>query len=119
YTSARLAGRQWRIRPPFLFTTLRTAMALVRVDPRRAEDLLADLAELFRVALDAGGDAVTLAHEIELARRYLEIEQARFGERLLVRWELDEAAAAAKLPPLLLQPLLENAVRHGIEPAPA
>jgi two-component system sensor histidine kinase AlgZ len=117
-TSARLAELQSRIRPHFLFNTLNTAMALVRVDPRRAEDLLADLAELFRVALDAGYDAVTLADEIELARRYLEIEQMRFGARLQVQWDLDAQADGVRVPALLLQPLLENAVRHGVEPAP-
>jgi two-component system sensor histidine kinase AlgZ len=117
-TSARLAELQSRIRPHFLFNTLNTAMALVRVDPRRAEDLLADLAELFRVALDAGYDAVTLADEIELARRYLEIEQLRFGARLQVQWDLDAQADGVRVPALLLQPLLENAVRHGVEPAP-
>lgn len=118
-TTARLTELQSRIRPHFLFNTLNTAMALVRVDPRRAEDMLADLAELFRVALSAGGEAVTLADEIDLAQRYLAIEQVRFGSRLAVTWELDDAVAGAKVPSLLLQPLLENAVRHGIEPAAA
>jgi len=116
--SARLAELQSRIRPHFLFNTLNTAIALVRVDPRRAEDVLADLAELFRVALLPRDEAVTLADEIELARRYLAIEQVRFGSRLVVQWELDGEAGRARVPPLLLQPLVENAVRHGIEPAP-
>ncbi|MBP6778483.1 MAG: sensor histidine kinase, partial [Piscinibacter sp.] len=62
--------------------------------------------------------AVTLGSEVELAQRYLAIEQIRFGERLRVTWELDPAAAPARVPPLLLQPLVENAVRHGVEPAP-
>jgi two-component system sensor histidine kinase AlgZ len=117
-TTARLAELQSRIRPHFLFNTLNTAMALVRVDPQRAEDMLADLSELFRVALAPGHEAVALADEIDLAQRYLAIEQARFGERLAVDWDLDDAAARARVPPLLLQPLLENAVRHGIEPSP-
>ena len=118
---ARLAELQSRIRPHFLFNTLNTAIALVRVDPSRAEAVLEDLAELFRVALaddQTAQRAATLAEEVELARRYLAIEQIRFGERLQVRWELDAAVDAARLPPLLLQPLVENAVRHGIEPAP-
>ena len=116
---ARLAELQSRIRPHFLFNTLNTAIALVRSDPVRAEGVLEDLAELFRVALaDAGGgNSVTLASEIELVRRYLAIEQLRFGERLRLDWQLDPAAERARLPPLVLQPLLENAVRHGIEPA--
>jgi len=116
-TAARLAELQSRIRPHFLFNTLNTALTLVRLDPERAEGVLEDLAELFRVALSDNGEAVTLAQEIELARRYLAIEQIRFGSRMKVEWQLDAAASAARLPPLLLQPLVENAVRHGVEPA--
>ncbi|HSV69807.1 MAG TPA: histidine kinase [Methylibium sp.] len=120
-TTARLAELQSRIRPHFLFNTLNTAIALVRVDPARAEAVLEDLAELFRVALADGGSqaAATVRDEVELARRYLAIEQLRFGERLQVRWDLDAEAERAKLPPLILQPLVENAVRHGIEPSAA
>ncbi len=114
--SARLAELQSRIRPHFLFNTLNTAVALVRIDPERAEAVLEDLAELFRVALAESGSAVTLADEVALARRYLAIEAARFGARLQVSWELDPHALPARVPPLVLQPLVENAVRHGIEP---
>lgn len=114
-SSARLAELQSRIRPHFLFNALNTALALVRVDPARAEAVLEDLAELFRVALAEAGASVSLAEEIELARRYLAIEQVRFGERLVVRWQVDPRCAAARVPPLMLQPLVENAVRHGIE----
>ena len=117
-TAARLAELQSRIRPHFLFNTLNTAIALVRIDPARAEAVLEDLSELFRVALIESGSSVTLAEEVELAQRYLAIEQIRFGERLKVTWELDARAGEARVPPLLLQPLVENAVRHGIEPAP-
>ena len=115
---ARLAELQSRIRPHFLFNTLNTAISLVRTDPPRAEAVLEDLAELFRVALvDAdSGVAATLASELDLARRYLAIEQLRFGERLRLEWQLDPVAAGARLPALVLQPLLENAVYHGIEP---
>jgi two-component system, LytTR family, sensor histidine kinase AlgZ len=114
---AQLAELQSRIRPHFLFNTLNTAIALVRSDPARAEGVLEHLAELFRAALEApGGNArTTLADELALARRYLDIEQLRFGARLHIEWQLDPAADAAPLPPLALQPLLENAVRHGIE----
>jgi two-component system sensor histidine kinase AlgZ len=118
-TTARLAELQSRIRPHFLFNTLNTALSLVRLDPRRAEDVLEDLAELFRVALTDSGESVSLKEEVELAQRYLAIEQIRFGERLKVSWELDDAAGTARVPPLLLQPLVENAVRHGVEPSPA
>ena len=116
-TTAQLAELQSRIRPHFLFNTLNTALSLVRHDPLRAEGVLEDLAELFRVALTDTGEAVTLDEEVELARRYLAIEQIRFGRRLRIHWELDAAAGAARVPPLLLQPLVENAVRHGVEPA--
>jgi two-component system sensor histidine kinase AlgZ len=114
--SAQLTELQARIRPHFLFNTLNTAMALVRVDAARAEGVLEDLSELFRVALADAGSSVSLDEEVALARRYLDIEQIRFGERLRVRWQLDRDAGSARLPPLLLQPLVENAVRHGVEP---
>ena len=116
-TTARLAELQSRIRPHFLFNTLNTALALVRLDPARAEGVLEDLAELFRVAISDSSESVTLAEEVELAKRYLAIEQIRFGDRLRVVWELDPEAGRARVPPLLLQPLVENAVRHGVEPA--
>jgi two-component system sensor histidine kinase AlgZ len=118
-TAARLTELQSRIRPHFLFNTLNSAIALVRAEPAKAETLLEDLSDLFRQALVDQGESVTLADEIALARRYLAIEQIRFGERLQVEWRLDPAADAARLPPLLLQPLVENAVRHGVEPSPS
>ncbi|MFM2407019.1 MAG: hypothetical protein RL223_4899 [Pseudomonadota bacterium] len=114
---ARLAELQSRIRPHFLFNALNTALALVPARPRQAETVLEDLAALFQVALAESGSAVTLADELDLARRYLAIEQMRFGERLVLSWDLDPKAARARLPPLVLQPLVENAVRHGIEPS--
>jgi two-component system sensor histidine kinase AlgZ len=117
-TTARLAELQSRIRPHFLFNTLNTALSLVRLDPVRAEGVLEDLAELFRVALADNGEAVSLSDEVVLAQRYLAIEQIRFGRRLQVSWDLDPDAGGARVPPLLLQPLVENAVRHGVEPAP-
>jgi two-component system sensor histidine kinase AlgZ len=114
--TARLAELQARIRPHFLFNALNTALALVRVDPARAEGVLEDLAELFRGVLADEHESVSLTQEIELARKYLAIDQIRFGARLMVEWELDPAAGSARVPPLVLQPLVENAVRHGIEP---
>ncbi|HLO94718.1 MAG TPA: histidine kinase, partial [Burkholderiaceae bacterium] len=113
---AQLVELQSRIRPHFLFNTLNSAIVLVQLDPQRAEKVLEDLSELFRVALSENGAAVSLDEEIELARRYLEIEQIRFGDRLRVQWRLDPQAGAVQVPPLLLQPLVENAVRHGVEP---
>jgi two-component system, LytTR family, sensor histidine kinase AlgZ len=116
-TAARLSELQARIRPHFLFNTLNSAIALVREDPTRAENILEDLSDLFRHALMEPRDAVTLAEEVTLARRYLDIEQVRFGERLQVEWALDAQAAGARVPPLMLQPLVENAVKHGVEPS--
>jgi two-component system sensor histidine kinase AlgZ len=113
--AARLAELQSRIRPHFLFNTLNSAITLVQLDPARAEAMLEDLAELFRAALGEVGARVSLASEIELAERYLAIEAVRFGARLRVHWQLDAAAGRAELPALVLQPLVENAVRHGVE----
>ncbi len=116
-TAARLSELQARIRPHFLFNTLNSAIALVREDPALAETILEDLSDLFRHALVDHGDSVTLAEEIALARRYLAIEQVRFGDRLRIEWAIDTDAGNAKVPPLLLQPLVENAVKHGAEPS--
>lgn len=116
-TTARLTELQSRIRPHFLFNTLNSAIALVRDEPAKAESLLEDLSDLFRVALIEQGESTTLAEEITLARRYLGIEQVRFGNRLQVQWNLDPRTDNARLPPLLLQPLVENAVKHGVEPS--
>jgi two-component system, LytTR family, sensor histidine kinase AlgZ len=115
--SARLAELQSRIRPHFLFNALNTALALVRVDPDRAERVLEDLSALFREALADTGASVSIDEEVELAQRYLAIEQIRFGNRLRVHWDIDPRVGRARVPPLVLQPLVENAVRHGVEPA--
>jgi two-component system sensor histidine kinase AlgZ len=118
-TAARLAELQARIRPHFLFNSLNSAIALVREDPHRAETLLEDLSELFRHALVSKGDAATLSEEVQVARHYLDIEQVRFGDRLRVEWSIDPEAGKAKVPALFLQPLVENAVKHGVEPSPS
>ena len=118
-TAARLAELQSRIRPHFLFNTLNSAIALVRAEPLKAEAVLEDLSELFRSALADPAESVTLGQEIVLAQRYLAIEEIRFGERLQISWSLDASAAQARLPPLLLQPLVENAIKHGVEPSAA
>jgi len=114
---ARLQALQARIRPHFLFNSLNTIASLIPTQPRLAEELLQDLSDLFRAALAEGGARATLGEELELARRYLAIERQRLGERLRVVWDLEELPADAPLPPLVLQPLLENAVHHGIAPA--
>jgi two-component system sensor histidine kinase AlgZ len=114
---ARLQALQARIRPHFLFNSLNAVLSLVRRDPKRAEHALEDLADLFRALMSDNRSLVRLADEIALLERYAAIEQLRLGGRLRMSWELDHAPVDALLPPLLLQPVLENAVYHGIEPA--
>jgi two-component system sensor histidine kinase AlgZ len=113
---ARLQALQARIRPHFLFNSLNAVLALIRRDPKRAERTLEDLADLFRTLMADARQFVRLADEIALLERYAEIEQLRLGERLRVSWELDAAPSDALLPPMVLQPLLENAIYHGVEP---
>ena len=116
---ARLQALQARIRPHFLFNSLNAVLALIRRDPKRAERSLEDLADLFRTLMSDARRFVRLSDEIALLERYAEIEQLRLGERLRITWELDAAPSDALLPPLVLQPLLENAVYHGVEPGTA
>ena len=113
---ARLQALQARIRPHFLFNSLNAVLALIRRDPRRAEHALEDLSDLFRALMSDGRSLVRLADEIAMLERYAAIEQLRLGERLRMSWELDGAPVDALLPPLVLQPLLENAIYHGVEP---
>jgi two-component system sensor histidine kinase AlgZ len=116
---ARLQALQARIRPHFLFNSLNAVLALIRRDPKRAERALEDLADLFRTLMAEPRHFVRLADEIALLERYAGLEQLRLGERLRITWELDAAPSDALLPPLVLQPLLENAVFHGVEPGTA
>jgi two-component system sensor histidine kinase AlgZ len=113
---ARLQALQARIRPHFLFNSLNAVLALIRRDPKRAERALEDLADLFRTLMADARQFVRLADEIALLERYADIEQLRLGERLRITWELDASPSDALLPPMVLQPLLENAVYHGVEP---
>jgi two-component system sensor histidine kinase AlgZ len=113
---ARLQALQARIRPHFLFNSLNAVLSLIRRDPQRAERALEDLADLFRTLMSDVRHFVRLEDEISLLERYAELEQLRLGERLRITWELDGAPPDALLPPLVLQPVLENAVYHGIEP---
>lgn len=115
-SEARLQALQARIRPHFLYNSINAVLSLIRQDPRRAETALEDLAGLFRVLMADNRELTTLAHEVELCRQYLDIEQLRLGERLQVVWHVDKMPNSALVPPLVLQPLLENAVYHGIEP---
>ena len=113
---ARLQALQARIRPHFLFNSINAVLGIVRADPKRAETALQDMADLFRMAMAQDGALVPARQEVALARQYLELEQLRLGERLKVNWHTEEMPDDALLPPLMLQPLLENAVYHGIEP---
>ncbi|MDB5812972.1 MAG: Sensor histidine kinase [Rhodocyclales bacterium] len=114
---ARILALTARIRPHFFFNSLNGVLGVIRSDPRRAEQALESLAELFRELMKDNRDLVTLCDEIELCNRYLELERLRLGDRLRVNWELKYAPLNAKVPPLMLQPLIENAVYHGIEPS--
>lgn len=114
---ARLQALTARIRPHFLFNSLNAVLGVMREDPRRAEEALEELAELFRALMQDSRELVPLSDEIALARKYLDIERLRLGVRLQVVWEVADCPPDVLAPPLLLQPLLENAVHHGIEPA--
>jgi two-component system sensor histidine kinase AlgZ len=113
---ARLQALQARIRPHFLFNSLNAVLSLIRKDPKRAEAALEDLAELFRTVMADNRELIALRDELSLCRQYLNLEQLRLGERLRVEWRLQPAVEQALVPPMLLQPLVENAVYHGIEP---
>ncbi|MBE0621720.1 MAG: histidine kinase [Burkholderiales bacterium] len=115
-TEARLQALQARIRPHFLFNSINAVLSLIRSDPKRAEEALEDLAELYRALMQDARRLRTLAEEVTLCRQYLGLEQLRLGERLRVDWEIDAMPADALVPQLLLQPLVENAIFHGIEP---
>jgi len=113
---ARLQALQARIRPHFLFNSLNAVLSLIRSEPRRAETALEDMADLFRVLMADNRQLVPLKDELELCRQYLSLEKLRLGDRLHLSWHIDNMPDDALIPPLVLQPLLENAVYHGIEP---
>jgi two-component system, LytTR family, sensor histidine kinase AlgZ len=113
---ARLQALQTRIRPHFLFNTINAVLGIVRAEPRRAETALQDMSDLFRMAMGQNGDLVPVRQEVTFAHQYLALEQLRLGERLRVDWHAENLPEDALMPPLMLQPLLENAVYHGIEP---
>lgn len=113
---ARLQALQARIRPHFLFNSINAVLSIVRADPKRAETALEDMADLFRMAMADSQEMVLLKKEIQLSQQYLALEKLRLGDRLKENWHIDEALTDALIPPLMLQPLLENAVYHGIEP---
>jgi two-component system sensor histidine kinase AlgZ len=115
---ARVHALQARIRPHFLFNSMNTIASLTRSDAARAEEAVQDLADLFRATLSEKRAQITLAEEIEVAQTYQRIEKLRLGERLQVDWNTQALPRDAIVPSLLIQPLLENAIYHGIEPRP-
>jgi two-component system, LytTR family, sensor histidine kinase AlgZ len=117
--AARVHALQARIRPHFLFNSMNTIAALTRSNPPRAEAAVQDLADLFRATLSEKGETITLAEELEVARTYQRMEQLRLGSRLNVEWKTEALPPNALVPGLMIQPLLENAVYHGIEPRAA
>lgn len=116
---ARIQALQARIRPHFLYNSINAALSFIRSEPRKAERVLEDLADLFRVLMADNRTLAPLGKEVDLARQYLAIEELRLGDRLRIKWNVDAMPADALVPPLILQPLMENAVYHGIEPADA
>lgn len=113
---ARLAALETQLHPHFLFNTLHTISALVTEDARAARRMIARLSELLRVALEGGtGQEITLARELEFLRGYLDIQAVRYADRLHVSFEIPDELLGALVPRLLLQPIVENAVRHGVE----
>ena len=112
---ARYQALQSRIRPHFFFNSLNAVLAVVRSDPQRAERMLESISDLFRAVMGDVRKLVPFEHELGLCRQYVEIEQTRLGERLKVDWQIGAVHPRAKVPQLLLQPLIENAVRYGAE----
>lgn len=113
---ARLQSLQARIRPHFFFNSLNTIASLTRTDAEQAELAVQDLADLFRASLRDARQFHSFVDEINLCTRYLQIEKLRLGDRLALNWDVKSIPEDAYTPPLLIQPLLENAVYHGIEP---
>ncbi|HKA44899.1 MAG TPA: histidine kinase [Burkholderiales bacterium] len=115
-SEARLQALEARIRPHFLFNSLNAVLSLIRENPKRAEEVLEDMADLFRVLMADNRELTPLSREIDLCRQYLDLEQLRLGDRLAVDWQIGQLPPGALVPPFVLQPLVENAVYHGIEP---
>ncbi len=114
--ASRIQALQSRIRPHFLFNSMNIIASLIDSDPQLAEEVVEDLSELFRSSLTDVSNLVPVSKEAELAQSYIHIEQLRLGDRLQVNWDLDEFGSTVMIPHLSLQPLLENAIYHGIQP---
>ena len=116
--NAKIQALQSRIRPHFLFNSMNVIASLIPVDPDTAEQAVEDLSELFRASLQQAGTYVRTSQELDLCQRYLAIERLRMGDWLKVDWNVESRPAGAEMPLLILQPLLENAIYHGIRPLP-
>lgn len=114
--NAKIQALQSRIRPHFLFNSMNVIASLIPVDPNAAEQAVEDLSELFRASLQQAGTYARTSQELDLCQRYLAIEGLRMGDRLNVDWNVESPPAEAEMPLLMLQPLLENAIYHGIQP---
>ncbi|MCL6268367.1 histidine kinase [Sansalvadorimonas sp. 2012CJ34-2] len=114
--TARIQSLQSRIQPHFLFNSMNTIASLISSKPEQAEQAVEDLSDLFRASLDDASILISIGDEIALARQYLGIESLRFGDRLKVTWAVGELSPQTQIPRLCLQPLLENAIVHGIQP---
>lgn len=113
---SRFMALQARIRPHFLFNSMNTIASLTRSDPAAAESAIEDLADLFRASLGNSDEPISLEQEFEVTRVYQRMEQQRLGDRLQVDWQLNDVPMQTRVPGLTIQPLLENAIYHGIEP---
>jgi two-component system sensor histidine kinase AlgZ len=113
--TARLRALQARIRPHFLFNSINAVLSLIRTEPKQAESALEDMADLFRAVMADNRDLIPLSDEIALCKQYLNLETLRLGDRLRVTWHVDNMPADALVPMLILQPLIENAVYHGVQ----
>ena len=113
---SRIHALQARIRPHFFFNSMNTIASLTRSNPSLAEDAVADLADLFRATMKNSDEPSRMSEELELCRTYERIEELRLGERLVVEWHIEDELTRAIVPSLTIQPLLENAIHHGIEP---
>lgn len=115
---SRIQALQSRIRPHFLFNSMNIIASLIESDPETAESVVEDLSELFRASLNEAGSQVPLSEELALCERYVRIESLRLGDRLTLDWLVEPVPAGVRIPLLTLQPLLENAIYHGIQPLP-
>ncbi len=113
---SRISALQARIRPHFLYNSMNTVASLIPTRPELAERTIEDLSDLFRQVLSQPRREIQLGEELDMTRRYLAIEELRMGERLRIEWQVDALPRAIKVPPLILQPLVENCIYHGIQP---